>query len=1696
MSGKFIVPIQLPLLFVKPDTNPAEGYFKVYFRNGKLKKLDHLGVEEDIEMDLVESDPIFSASPAASITTTNIAQWNAAFNWGDHADVGYVTLDTVQEISASKTFLQGLTVRNTFTVAPSVLENNFVEAGNDRWFRIHHATTDWVNSHLFRAVEGFNRVDHYGAFNGTYNTGHQYNFYDSGDLSTTAGLWNISFFKGNTGITNRPLITINNGQGAGVFNTPLLKMFANGNLTLGISTDVGYKFAVNGSIRATSYVVTGGTSSQFLKADGTLDSNTYLTTGSASGAYVSLSGSYANPSWITALAWTKITGAPAFLTAETDTLSSVTARGATTATTIVYTGTAEAIRPNTDSIGVLGASNFRWATVYTRGLSAGANTLDLAGPAINLNDASGNIKLKLFGSTGNVVIQNGGTFTDGGFRLDVNGTTRIQGDITLNVISALLKTSAAGLVSAAVAGTDYVVPGTLSSYVPTTRTLTINGTTFDLSANRSWTIATSTLDAVTAAGNTTTNAITVGGVSSTADYALRADNALANVRLGRFKFIRSSYDPTGVAASIDFWRGPGANEGVLAFSTNPGTAGDNAAERMRITTGGNILIGTTTDSGYKLDVAGNTRVFGGNTSADVPFIINSRFQFRGDGVLSYGNSANHGRLTWGASGVYFHALSGYGVGIGANGTLDHLFINTAGRVGIGTTTASDLLDVQGVIRFSSSANPSVNGYARIYTSYNYAKGEVYIEPEGSTNPTRFFPNGGVVIGTTTQQPPTNGLIVSGNVGIGTISPTSRLHVSGGRIEIDNGFNLESRTTTGTALTNLIGMSTNAINVGVWEGNYMADLFLKGGNGSVFADFSQGNSKFFAVRGVASATPTEYMRVNHLGNVLIGTTTDSGFKFDVNGTGRFSGALTAASTLAVTGGVTFSSSSFRVSPNEFRGVVSIPNTLDATNNTAYINIGTFSDSFTHIVVEVEIVPWLLNTSNIGSYSKTYVIRMTSAAPGVADVYDSRVTKDIGPTGAKYQLGTAIANASVLQIPVHYIGTGTGNQLTVIVRVTGNVTGNIDKVSLSTTAPAAVIAGTQEYVGFRNRIGVNNTAPTEALHVTGRGRFETIDNGVGDFITRTAAGVLTRRTAAETLSDIGAAPSSGSANYIQNQTAAAQTASYRISGTATALSFQIGNYNSTTSFGSALDSTGSLVFSLPTTFTGGFARGLFFNTAVSAVQQASIGIHGTNTTAERLYFGFGTAPWTGTTSLVILPSGNVGIGTTSPGAKLHVFGTDELLKFGDGTSGNNAFMSFNDRGYIGFNGSAGLNFIANSTRPIVFGTGGTFSTYTEWARFATTTGNFLVGTNTDAGYKLDVNGTLRTTNVATLGGIVASKSSLADDVIRITQNTMGAAAYLYSTGNGALGWIGENASAEKRFRIYSDGTDIGGKNLYFQIYDNTGTNPVTVLSLRRDRVSITGELFHYAALSASGGISQGARFYSNHTATANNDLLVGVDIYPSFNNAGFSSVTALPMRVRGLMTELARFESYMAYAPARIGVTTQIGANYTVVESSPDRGSAFGSITETIVSFIVNDQTRMRIFQSGNVRIQNGGTFTDNGYPFSVEGNSFFNGTVEVTGTIYADSIYLAAAVNTSVVNASNIYTSAISTSSIYVANVVETNSVTANVVNTDVVNSNVTNANSVVINGGTSNQFMKADGTLDNTSYATSNLSIAYAIALG
>ena len=47
-----------------------------------------------------ETDPIFSASAASNITTAKISNWDTSYSWGNHASVGYLTLesDTIQTV--------------------------------------------------------------------------------------------------------------------------------------------------------------------------------------------------------------------------------------------------------------------------------------------------------------------------------------------------------------------------------------------------------------------------------------------------------------------------------------------------------------------------------------------------------------------------------------------------------------------------------------------------------------------------------------------------------------------------------------------------------------------------------------------------------------------------------------------------------------------------------------------------------------------------------------------------------------------------------------------------------------------------------------------------------------------------------------------------------------------------------------------------------------------------------------------------------------------------------------------------------------------------------------------------------------------------------------------------------------------------------------------------------------------------------------------------------------------------------------------------------------------------------------------------------------------------------------------------------------------------------------------------------------
>lgn len=190
-------------------------------------------------------------------------------------------------------------------------------------------------------------------------------------------------------------------------------------------------------------------------------------------------------------------------------------------------------------------------------------------------------------------------------------------------------------------------------------------------------LTTPTLAQVTSAGNTTTNAISVGGlkVIDTANVGVQITNGNATGSGGRGTLIIGESTPNGrlqitVDTSIDTANFNYTYAGLISFSTG-------SVERMRIArTTGNLLINTTTDAGYKLDVNGSTRVSGDFVSglqgaSTTTFRFYAGTSYGGQGYVTISGS--------GYNGTYL------GIGSGASGTngnnlvLGRAYINEYGN---------------------------------------------------------------------------------------------------------------------------------------------------------------------------------------------------------------------------------------------------------------------------------------------------------------------------------------------------------------------------------------------------------------------------------------------------------------------------------------------------------------------------------------------------------------------------------------------------------------------------------------------------------------------------------------------------------------------------------------------------------------------------------------------------------------------------------------------------------------------------------------------------------------------------------------------------------------------------------------------------------------------------------------------------------
>jgi hypothetical protein len=263
-----------------------------------------------------------------------------------------------------------------------------------------------------------------------------------------------------------------------------------------------------------------------------------------------------------------------------------------------------------------------------------------------------------------------------------------------------------------------------------------------------------------------------------------------------------------------------------------------------------------------------TNVGIGTTTPDRALTVNGQISLNGDLISTKGGTTFRiGYESYTATGgVNMFTESAVPLVLGTTST-ERMRITSAGNLGIGTTTPSEKLHVSGgnIIVNSSSAIGWGDRSAQI------------VGVTGASGFLRFDTNNAEVMR----------INESGFVGIGTTTPLSILETK------------EANRTNGSNITNVGIYSTSAQDTGVGGTIGFGGLFtgsdyapfgsIRGGKENNTSGNYAGYLAFQTIQNGGSLV--ERGRFASSGNLLIGTTTDSGYKLDVNGTTRLNGVVT-------------------------------------------------------------------------------------------------------------------------------------------------------------------------------------------------------------------------------------------------------------------------------------------------------------------------------------------------------------------------------------------------------------------------------------------------------------------------------------------------------------------------------------------------------------------------------------------------------------------------------------------------------------------------------------------------------------------------------------------------------------------------------------------------------------------------------------
>ena len=343
------------------------------------------------------------------------------------------------------------------------------------------------------------------------------------------------------------------------------------------------------------------------------------------------------------------------------------------------------------------------------------------------------------------------------------------------------------------------------------------------------------------------------------------------------------------------------------------------------------------------------------------------------------------------------------------------------------------------------------------------------------------------------------------------------------------------------------------------------------------------------------------------------------------------------------------------------------------------------------------------------------------------------------------------------------------------------------------------------------------------------------------------------------------------------------------TGTGTSGQVAYFNGTTSLTSsatfAFTPTSQLLVNNSVTAASQLARGTNLNSTLIAAanNDVLVGLDINPTFTNGAFTGIKNIGLRVGTFNYDLANQRLGLGTNIPtdNVELITSVTTGIAIHSSGSGANSrTYLNLARVPSIGSTSETGWQFIKDASDNLVFKS--LVSGAATDRIYLFTTGNLGINTTTDAGFRLDVNGTARVQGTTTISGdnnLIFQRATDGNSLLGIE---------LRGSGGAERGAFKINMSTGE-LRI---GATTGGG--FFPTFYTNG--------VEGGRFTTGGTFQTTASVTAASAIARGVYFNNTLVAAANNDVLVGLDINPTFTNGAFTGVSNLGLRVNNGTTIL--------------------------------------------------------------------------------------------------------------------------------------------------------------------------------------------------